>query len=502
MPPSAASLALLRPLYPRLVRPLYSPRVVLCVPALDSLIARLSLIRRGLFKAATVALSLAVCAAFAHAATRALLHATLLRATPAANSHLTKPPETIRLVFSEQIVPELSQITLIGPDGSGTQLQVANDPHDVRTLVGRIPGQLTGGRYKVSWRVLSADGHPVGGSLNFSIGGVSDTARSGAVRSPPLTATTKPLRESTAADSGNVPSSVVSPEEKQIPVLAAVFRGLGLGAMMTGLGVLFFVATSRERRNLASPKVIVRAITIGAILLVAHMVAWLDHVSPSGSLSLDFIRSVLGSTVGRVELLRTILALLTLWAIALARRTTPALILGGACLLASGAIGHPAAIDPYWTIPAKMLHLIAGSIWIGGLVWLMWLSRCDEPACRIEARRVSSVALISVIVIALSGLLQTFFFLNTPADLTSSPYGRRVLAKMIGLAILVGLGAYNRFGLLPKLDATDGPRNLSRSVRVEIVVLTMIILIGGFLAYEPTPPIPRSAASATTGISQ
>jgi copper transport protein len=420
----------------------------------------------------------------------------MLRSTPAANSHLAKAPEAIRLVFSEQIVPELSQIALVRPDGSSSQLRVANDPHDVHTLVGNVSRELTSGPYKVSWRVISTDGHPVSGSFSFTIEGARDTARSGTMAPLPGTAT-MPLRDSAASL-----SPVAAPEEKQIPVLAALFRGLGLGAMMTGLGVLFFATTSRERRSLARPKVIVRAITIGAILLVAHLIAWLDHVSPTGSLSSDFLGSMLGSTIGRVELLRTILALLTLWAIALARRNTPTLILGGACLLVSGAIGHPAAIAPYWTIPAKMLHLVAGSVWIGGLVWLVWLSRCDDSACRIEARRVSTVALISVIVIGLSGLLQTFFFLNTPADLTGSPYGRLVLAKMIGLAILVGFGAYNRYGLLPTLDATDGPKKLSRSVRVEVVVLTMIILIGGFLAYEPTPMLPQTAASSATGIRQ
>jgi copper transport protein len=461
----------------------------------------LSLDRRGLLRALTIVLSLAACAAVAHAATRVLLHASLLRSTPAANSHLTKAPESIRLVFSEQIVPELSQITLVRPDGIGTQLRVANDPHDVHTLVGSVGGGgPTSGPYKVSWRVVSADGHPVGGSFSFTIEAAHDTAGSRALA--PLSSKPTKSGDSTVSETTVSPSPVAAPEEKQIPVFASLFRGLGLGAMMTGLGVLFFVATSRERRNLAPPKVIVRAISIGAILLVAHMIAWLDHVSPTGRLSGNFLGSMLGSTIGRVELARTILALLTFWAIALARRTTPALILGGACLLVSGAIGHPAAIDPYWTIPAKMLHLVAGSVWIGGLVWLVWLSRCDEPACRVEARRVSSVALISVIVIALSGLLETFFFLNTPADLTGSPYGRRVLAKMIGLAILIGLGAYNRFGLLPTLDATDGPGKLSRSVRLEVAVLTVIILIGGFLAYEPTPTIPQSAASATTEISQ
>jgi len=425
-----------------------------------------------------------------------LLHATMLRSTPAANSHLAKAPETIRLLFSEQIVPELSQITLGRPDGSSTQLRVTSDPHNVRTLLGSVGDGLTSGRYKVSWRVVSSDGHPVGGTFTFSVEGVGDTARAGAI-APPRSAPARTLHDSAQADSASSLSRVMAPEVKETPALAALFRGLGLGAMMLGLGVLFF-GTSGEHRNVHRPKVIVRAITISAILLVAHLIAWLDHVSPTGRLSSDFLGSMLDSTIGRVELLRTVLAVLTLGAIALTRRDRLALLLGGACLLVSGAVGHPAAIDPYWTIPAKMLHLVAGSVWIGGLVWLVWLSRCDEPACRIEARRVSSVALISVIVIALSGLLQTFFFLNTPTDLIDSPYGRLVLAKMIGLAILVGFGAYNRYRLLPSLDATDGPKKLARSVRVEIAVLTTIIIIGGFLAYEPTPPLPQSAASAAS----
>jgi copper transport protein len=433
-----------------------------------------------------------------------LLHATLLRSTPKANSHLTKPPETIRLVFSEQVVPDLSQIALGRPDGTSAQLRVANDPHDVHTLVGVVDPGSAGGLYKVTWRVVSADGHPVAGNFSFSLEGVGDTARAGAavgVAAPPPAATTNPLPDSTATDSVAA-SSALEPEMKSVPVLAALFRGLGLGAFMTGVGVLFFGMTSRERRNLAPRTLIVRAIAIGAILIVAHLIAWLDHVSPTGSLSGDFIGSMLGSTIGRMELLRTVLALLTLWAVALTRRDTPTLALGVACLLVSGAIGHPAAIDPYWTIPAKMLHLVFGSMWIGGLVWLVWLARCDDEACRIEAMRVSSVALVSVIVIVLSGLLQTFFFLNTPGDLIHTPYGRRVLAKMIGLVILIGFGAYHRFGMLPQLAGTEGPRRLSRSVKFEIAVLMTIILIGGFLAYEPTPPAPRSAASAITGVRQ
>ena len=466
------------------------------------MIASLPLDRRRSLRAAAILLCLALFATIAQAATSLLLHATLLRSTPAANSHLTTPPETIRLVFSEQVVPEMSQITLGGPDGSSVLLKVATDPHDVHTLVGTVPGGSTNGRYKVTWRILSADGHPVGGNFTFAMEGTGDSSRPGAIAPPPATMTPNYSPDSTGSDSAASPSSGMSPEMKPVPVLASLFRGLGLGALMTGVGVLFFGVTSRERRNLAPRVLIVGAIAFGATLLVAHLIAWLEHVSPTGSLSGAFLESALGSTIGRVELLRTVLALLALWAIALTRRDMPALILGGACLVVSGAIGHPAAIDPYWTIPAKMMHLVAGSVWIGGLVWLVWLSRCDEAACRIEAGRVSSVALVSVIVIALSGLLQAFFFLNTPADLLHSRYGQLVLAKMIGLAILVALGAYNRFGVLPQLDAESGPKRLSRSVRLEIAALTMIILIGGFLAYEPTPPAPEPAVSPATGLLQ
>jgi putative copper export protein len=96
--------------------------------------------------------------------------------------------------------------------------------------------------------------------------------------------------------------------------------------------------------------------------------------------------------------------------------------------------------------------------------------------------------------------LQTFFFLNTPGDLIASTYGRLVIAKMTGLAILIGFGAYNRYALLPRLDATDGARGLSRSVKMEIAVLATVILIGGFLAYAPTPPRRTTASTSAHSV--
>ena len=450
--------------------------------------------RRRSIRAAAIALYAMMSPVIAYGAGYALLHATLLRSVPAANSRLSKPPETIRLVFSEQVVPELSQISLTAPDGKATILKVANDPHDVHVLVGRV-GERANGQYKVVWRVLSADGHAVSGSFSFSVESGNPGKLTSTASSTGQAALDSTTRDSLKGSSASAPTT----DTGSIPVVAAVLRGTGLGALMAGLGLLFFAVTAGEHRKLAPRAVIVRLIALGVILLVAHLVAWILTIPPPAGSETYFITAVLRSTVGRVEMLRVALALLALCAIALARRETLALVLGGACLLVSGGVGHPAAIHPYLSVPAKMAHLLSASLWIGGLLWLMWLSRCDDDACRREASRVSSVALLTVILIFLTGSLETILFLNTPGDLVHSAYGQLVLAKFIGLVLLVAYGAYNRFSLLPHLHDPGTTTRLSRSVRQELVIVTVVVLIGGFLAYVPTPPIPQSSLSALTG---
>jgi copper transport protein len=417
----------------------------------------------------------------------ALLHATLLRSIPAANSHLAKSPQTIRLIYSERVVAELSRITLIGPRADTSQLKIGRDPNDSRSLLGEVPGELSG-EYKVTWRAVAADGHPSSGSFNFTVGLETATA---AVDSSTVAKSGVGATSPTAAISilPLPPARAATLEEKPVPVFASLFRGVGLGAMMAGIGILFFGVTAAERRVLIPGALVTSAIAVGALLLVAHAIMWLEHVSPTGHLTSDFLSSVFKSTVGQVELLRVLFAVLTLWAVASARHRKIALGLGVACLVVSGAAGHPAAIHPFWAIPGKVVHLLSASVWVGGLLWLVWVARCDEAACRIEARRVSSIALVAVIMIFLSGLLQTVLFLNTPSDLFEADYGRLVLAKMIGLFILAGFGAYNRFGLLPKAEIAGMTQKLARSAKQEIAIVSLVILIGGFLAYVPTPPI-------------
>lgn len=427
----------------------------------------------------------------------AIFHAALLHSTPAADSHLTNPPETIRLVFSEPVVADLSSISLVGPDLKAIQLKIATDPHDVHTLVGPV-GPILDGRYSVVWHVLSADGHRVGGTFAFTVRSHGTSPAS----APAIGASTTPALsvDSVHGDSASTSSTSSTMDTNSTPILASVVRGAGLGAMMAAVGLLFFSVTGREPRRATPAALVIRLTAVGAILLVTHMIAWLANISPTGGFSTGFIGSALGSTPGELEAARVALALLTLWAIALARRESLALILGACCLVISGAIGHPAAIHPEWSMPSKAIHLIAGAAWLGGLLWIGAVIRRDDANFPAEARRVSAVAVVSVFAILFTGVVQTWVFLNTPGDLIHSWYGRLAAIKMIGLLALLGFGAFNRFLILPAIEDPGVRPGLTRTVRQEIGLVTVLILIGGFLAYVPTPTPPGSQTARSTPI--
>lgn len=412
-----------------------------------------------------------------------LLHARLLYSAPVDGARLTRAPESIQLVFSEAVVAELSQITVTGPDGVTIQLTVAHAPRESHILFGTI-GPLSTGSHRVAWRVVSADGHPVAGTFSFAL---IPTVVDSALFPPIIPGTTSPRPPS----SGSItPIQPAVGDGQPAPKTASLLRGLGLGSMMAGIGLLFFGSAAGSRRNLNPSSLVIRFLGFGALLLAGHMAAWLYHISPGQGLSGVFGAAALKSTVGLTESARVLLAVLALWAVAAGSRGL-ALLFGFTCLGVSGAIGHSAAIDPILAIPAKIVHLTAAAIWLGGLLWLGWTFRRDITAFRIEARRVSSAALIAVIVVAGSGVGQALLYLDWPWDLLSTDYGRLVSAKIGGLLLLILLGAYNRFSLVPNLDDSRKGRKLSRSVSQEIVVMLTILVISGFLANVP-PPGPRA----------
>lgn len=432
-------------------------------------------------------------------ASRPATHASLVSSEPAANSHLATTPSRIRLVFSEPIEGKLSRITLARSGGARFPVPAAGDPRDVHAVIAPSDS-LTPGAYRLEWRIVSADGHPVDGNFAFSIG---DTTI-GAGSPPPAAATpdTQPATDpqTEGADTG------FGPMIAGAPVIPGVLRGLALAALMATGGLLFFLALAPAgAAQRGCPRLRAMTLWVGIasnVLLIGHLLAWLIHTSPDQTLTADWASAALGTTVGQIEVWRTGLAVLALWALGLARRYVLALGFVVASLAVSGAIGHPAAMHPYVAVPAKAVHLLASGVWMGGLLWLVIRPAADTPdRFGEDTARVSSFALAAVIAVALTGVLQTWLFLPKISDVLTSPYGWFALAKTAGLLALAGFGAYHRQRLMPRLaTATNGGVVAMRvSVSREIWVMLVVILLGGLLAYVPPPGEGDEASMSSHG---
>jgi copper transport protein len=117
-----------------------------------------------------VAFILVLLAAAAHP-TRAQAHASLIRSEPADRAVVAQPLATLKLTFNEPVSPLV--LRLIGPTGEA--IAVDEIIKDGNAIIGTLPTVLPQGTYLVSWRVISLDGHPVGGALTFSVGAPSTT---------------------------------------------------------------------------------------------------------------------------------------------------------------------------------------------------------------------------------------------------------------------------------------------------------------------------------------
>lgn len=129
-----------------------------------------------------LALALAVPAAIlivtATASGSALFHAHLAKSVPAAADTVRAAPTSIRLWFTEKPTPAMSSVVLVGPGGA--RVAVASPQRDAREekeLIAQVTGTIRPGGYRVDWRTMGEDGHPVHGSFRFVVSAQASASR-------------------------------------------------------------------------------------------------------------------------------------------------------------------------------------------------------------------------------------------------------------------------------------------------------------------------------------
>ena len=150
----------------------------------------------------------------------------------------------------------------------------------------------------------------------------------------------------------------------------------------------------------------------------------------------------------------------------------------------------------YLHLASDALHLTAASAWIGGLVPLALLLgaiRCHPGWASMEldpVRRFSTLAIVSVAALILSGLVNAWILVGSFRGLVQTGYGQLLMLKLAAFAVMLVFAALNRFVLMPRLalpsdEARQGALHaLSRSILIEIALGLLIFAVVGVLGME------------------
>lgn len=439
-------------------------------------------------------------------------HAYLGESDPANGAQLESVPDEVTLTFTGDGI-QVADIEIVGPDGDDVSGEAEIDPDDSQVVTAPLEDDGEG-MYLVQWEVLADDGHTTSGTFFFVVGD-------------------EPVDRETILDA----------HDSEIDDSISWFEAGGKGLLVVGLvGVigLPIVALVAVRPVLGRDSDALESATatfddrlrlvlsgLGGVLFVGVLAVGLAQTRSLGSLSVGTTGEFVGTPLGEVWLGQLAVALALLGILFLAPRRLPtrtwatATAVGG-LLVALGVAwtSHSAtAIDRLQGVTVDFLHLLGASLWVGGLLvlvlWLTTARREVDPGerARVTAsvvRRFSVLAIGGVTLLVATGILLADWHVTTSEGLTETQYGWLLVGKLVLVSIALALGAYNRFVLLGRLEARssgllgsllgrppvrqDGGTagtvtQFGRSVRIELGVLVVVLLLSGVLTSAATAAV-------------
>jgi len=367
-------------------------------------------------------------------------HAQLVASDPAESARLPAAPARVTLTFSEGVGLQLGYLHVVDARGSRVDAGPAVHPDgDGNRIAVPLRAGLGSGSYLVSYAVVSADSHPVGGGYGFVVG------------NGPLAAATGAVSDGAGTD-------------PRVGALFAVTRWASFAGLSLLGGLAFVVAfwpggrTDRRTRT-----VILLGWTAAAASTVASVLLQGPYAAGAGLgavLSPDLLSATLSTPYGRMLALRLV-ALVALGAICVralrdparmpervrARDENVALVAGLVLVATFAGAGHASSgIQPTVAIVSDMAHLAAMSVWLGGLVIVVGCLLPAGTPAEVSAAlpRFSRLAFAAVTVLVLTGSYQVWRSVGSLPALWATGYGRLLAVKIVGVAALLGLGNLSR----------------------------------------------------------
>jgi copper transport protein len=415
-------------------------------------------------------------------------HAALIGSNPAPGSVIGDSPGEITITFSEHVSAVEGKVVVLAPDGK----KISGRP-SVTGDVLHIPVRKAAkplGTYLVSYRVISADTHPVGGAVTFSVG----------------------------APSASPPSATDARTHRSVALATPVWHFLGYAGLVLSVGPALFLALLWPRSRSRRGAVRLARGGLGLIAVSTLGAFWTQAPASSGAALWDVspveLGQVAAGSFGTTLLARLAVLLLIAGLITPVLRGTASrslkvavLVLGAGGLVTWPLTGHPSVAPLAPAIVASdVVHIAAMSVWLGGLATLtIFLLRGTHPRVLGAVLPVwSRWAALSVVWLVAGGTVQAVVQIGRLDLLWTTTYGKLLIAKIVVLGGTLLAASYARRLVRRAQVPAAGARRMRLTVGLEVLATTVVIGLSAVLVQvNPARTTPADqGAVRDQGVSQ
>jgi copper transport protein len=376
------------------------------------------------------------------------------------------------------------------------------DAADVHAAIADVLAPLGAGRYEVKWRVAPSDGHVTRGRFSFIVVAAGKTPASSRTEEPSTVGTRSTIPERDTLDSQFGAFSA--------PMMPG--RWLGFIALFCVIGVVTFKYVILRRFRLDSERpapfihiASVNAATFGMFAAVGLVVATAIKLYGESVSMHDVTLWTILFTTGwgaawLAQMLASVIAILAFRAAhGESRAAWPIAGFAALVLAVTPALtGHAiAGDDALAAVPLDVLHVIAGSVWMGTLAAIIIVgisAAAKTPSSpnvgAIVARMIntfSPLALVCGGTVVATGVVAALLHLESVSRLWTSAYGITLIVKIGLVGVLFAVGAWNWRRVKPSLGGDEGVVALGRSARIELAVSAAVLALTAVLVAMPLP---------------
>ena len=280
------------------------------------------------------------------------------------------------------------------------------------------------------------------------------------------------------------------------PLVKVLLYILSFLAVGTGLFILHFRSFLSQPTLAYCCKLVSKSSLIGSIIAPLLLLTTAGNIGGDLQSAFDplMINIALSSKAGQSVLVLFFGFLFVLLWISLFQNQRPIPgILGFALILSSFSLYGHSTINGFSSQLLIVLHLGAISFWVGSFLPLRYSTqgKIEEENLFQIAHRFGVYAVYYIAVLLISGLTLGTILVGGIDQLLNSDYGKAFLLKLAFVTILLGIGAINKFRLVPQLKSNSFSNavKLRKSINIEIGILFIILIISSLLTTSIELPL-------------